>query len=692
MDLLDQLDSTLGGEEVDIITFAESPKFCNSKLYPRQKLLLKLMFLEDLSPAEDRILDYWIAGGNGGNEIEVPSNIRERIEWLKSNGYKHFPEVVLVGGRRCSKGHVTAIAMAKLMYDAMRLGDPGKHYGIEKDKTIVFSVVAAAQDQAKEMQYSDFRNRVESCYAMQNSLGDMQELKFSVLTQRDKDQIALRKKNKRRVDADTASLRGNALPANARTLRGSTTMAIVFDEMAHFQQGENDQSDKEVYSAAKPALAQFGRAAMVFCNSSPYSKVGTFYERFQEGIGQDEDTGEWLNNRIFPIRLPSWALFEGWWEDEDYVNDPDTPNKCITVAPDWDPERKNPDGSYFYCEHDRIAIEAEKVEEASDPIKYRVERRGEFAEVVDAYLDPDLVDRMYLGRPYETEVEEGDEVVIKRYYNGYQVNRNNNSYTFDYYAHIDPSSTTAGFGFALGHVEPFFLRGEHQDHVVFDIIQRWNPQDFPDKVIDWDPILEERLLYCDIFRPKKLTFDEHQTAAPMTWLKNECRKRGIGTNVHVKKPNIQTNWNRAEVFRTALYQDLVHAPHGEPDIDYSSQELKFLQEIKTGRVPRVEHQTVGPIQTKDIADAMMEVVESCIGNEIAISERNLLGETNLRMGGQGGYVAGFTPVPGLNERGARGPMAEHYGRRGNNALASPTRRAFGARPQSRRLPRRRLPI
>lgn len=46
--LLDQFSSTLIKDSVDIITFAEDPKYLGKKLYPRQKTILKIIFLQDL--------------------------------------------------------------------------------------------------------------------------------------------------------------------------------------------------------------------------------------------------------------------------------------------------------------------------------------------------------------------------------------------------------------------------------------------------------------------------------------------------------------------------------------------------------------------------------------------------------------------------------------------------------------------
>ena len=113
LDLLGQLEANFNRKEVGIAEFAESKEFCGRILYPRQRLLLKLFFLEELTEEEERILDLWIAGGRNNNEIEICPNIRERIQWCKDNGYKHFREIVLVGGRRCSKGFITGLSISK---------------------------------------------------------------------------------------------------------------------------------------------------------------------------------------------------------------------------------------------------------------------------------------------------------------------------------------------------------------------------------------------------------------------------------------------------------------------------------------------------------------------------------------------------------------------------------------------------
>src|ERR1700747_2246881 len=97
-DFLSQLESSFDTKPVGIVEFAQSRKFCGKPLYPRQKLLLKLFFLQDLTDYEERVLDYWISGGRHGEEVIVCPGVRERIAWCKEHGYKHFSEIVFGGG------------------------------------------------------------------------------------------------------------------------------------------------------------------------------------------------------------------------------------------------------------------------------------------------------------------------------------------------------------------------------------------------------------------------------------------------------------------------------------------------------------------------------------------------------------------------------------------------------------------
>jgi hypothetical protein len=111
LSVLDTFEAAFKDRNVGIIEFAESDEYCGKPLYPRQRTLLKIIWLEELDGYDEDVLDEWIRGDDP--DVVMCSKIRERRERLISEGYKHFREVMLIGGRRSSKGHLTGISIAK---------------------------------------------------------------------------------------------------------------------------------------------------------------------------------------------------------------------------------------------------------------------------------------------------------------------------------------------------------------------------------------------------------------------------------------------------------------------------------------------------------------------------------------------------------------------------------------------------
>lgn len=692
MDLLDQVESSLTISNIGIQEFAESDQYCNKPLYPRQTVLLKIIFLEELTNEEEDILDFWIAGGRGGGEIIISPNIRERIGYLRERGYHHFREIDLVAGRRASKGFVTGMALSKVMWDTLQLQDPGRHYGIDPEKDIYFSCVAGSEAQAKEFQYADFSSTVESCKAFEPYLAASLETQFAVSTPEDLRRIQQRKARGGKIDKMIARLRGKALAANAGTLRGSATMGLVIDEMAHMIPGESKASADQVYNAATPALDQFGKDGIIFCNSSPYSKVGMFYERYLEAMKPYDPTygpSERISDDIvngdpagFTIQTPSWAYFEGYKKYKSRYQPNHKFDKALTVSPDWDPNELDDDGTPLYSDEDKTQITIARTSEASNPETYKVERRGRFSEVIDAYLNPNMVDRIFDGLP------SGYDGAQRQILTPFRINRGEGARNiYRYKFHLDPSSTTAGFGFAIAHNEEFpDADGRATPHVVFDMVSRWNPKDFPGETIDWSVVINEIIHYADIFRPFEITFDQFQSAEPIQTLQYELRDRGIGsTSVHLKNATLESNWFRAETFKTAINHGLVHAPSEcKAIMPYGpDQELKFLQQKNTGgRYPRVDKQDIGPVTTKDMADCMMECVETLIGNQLQTLMRERAVNAVIAPGAQGGFkIGGNQGGSGSGAQGHPGLAAFYEGlghRVGEQTIpSSPARGSIG---------------
>lgn len=588
INLLDKFSSAMQNKNVGIVEFAESDEFCNKPLYPRQRVLLKLFFLEEMEGWEEDILSEWI--NNPNNEVAISPNIRERRQRLIDENYSHFREIILVGGRRASKGHITGLAIAKKFWDLIALGNPQEHYGIDSDKQIYCTIIAASEDQAKKYQFADARGSLMSCRAMQPYLQRIINTEVHVRTPSDEQkQLDLGHTNFK----VPSSLIVRASAANAATLRGEATIVAVMDEMAHMMEGVSSKSGAdEIFEAITPALDQFGPDALIFQNSSPYTKIGKFYENYCKAMNIDIDSGQKVDSdidyRMLSFQYPSWELYKDWGRDRRF--------KRALVLP---PHQSEP----------------MRIEEQKNPEKFAVERRAQFAEVIEGYLNAEMVDRMFNpfnGRVLHSRTDRsgfGPEAIFK--------------------AHGDPATTDKNFGFALGHIEYYEdEEGREQPHVFFDLIHAWIPSEQKDHTINYLDIQDEIFDWIEKFRPQDISFDQFQSNALMNFLRKKAGEKGISANVHEVTATEKVNAQRADVFKTALNLGLVHAPLDNRYSELAKQELKFLQ--KKGN--KIVHQTVGPVQTKDISDCLMEVVNHLIG-------QYLMPDLSAPMakGGVGGY-------------------------------------------------------
>jgi hypothetical protein len=147
----------------------------------------------------------------------------------------------------------------------------------------------------------------------------------------------------------------------------------------------------------------------------------------------------------------------------------------------------------------------------------------------------------------------------------------------------------------------------------------------------------------NVYRPFEFTFDQFDSTMAIQVLTKELAQQQIGeTIVREVTATANTNMRRALNFRAALNLGRVHAPH--PDtfnptatrnpIELVRNELKFLVE----KNKRVDHQTIGPVKTKDIADCIMEVTDALIGDTVMSLQQGLTG--GPQFGAQGGFGIG----------------------------------------------------
>lgn len=661
----------------DIATFATHQSFCGEKLYPRQITLLKLIYLqtEMMTDYDIEVIEEWRNGFfNPSMAQGVQPDIWERVEYLKNRGYRRFPHIEAVIGRRGSKGKIGGILGAETMAYLYSLDDWQAYYGISPGKDGYLSVVATGKTQATKFQFADIREAITNCEYLQRAISKNQTQAIHIRTPADLRRIAYLRENNIPADYEIATLRAVPMSSQSSTGRGATGFANFYDEFAHMLAGSSSRSGEEVYEAYQPSLDQFGKDSLTYIPSSPFTQTGRFYSLYKEGsvlmasydddtgrVGYERKTSEQLglsdgdaeeaiseltaNPEMLIVQLPSWGLYKDWQRSSELVGH----------------KIKRPIQSY----DDRM-----KRLERSNPEKFKVERASQFASVMNAWLDPQMVDAIF--DPWE-----GQELKFAE----------RGTLRHRYYMHCDPALSGDNFALAIGHSEdaPADEHGDVWPHAVIDYMKVWKPSDYEDGKIDYIQVLHE---ISDIMKrfPSMVmaTFDQWQNQAFIPILRRDFPK----VNVTVENFTASSNLDRMERFKTALNLGWVHAPKDNFFSDQGESllemEMKFLQKDKN----KIDHPGFGPVTSKDLFDCVNVVTDRILKDALDIYNTKMLGlppsvgSTNvneIRSGRAGMGIDGFSRNL-AQTRNARDVLS------GNRESAINRKRGRGAQsvPRSRR--------
>jgi hypothetical protein len=609
----------------DPITFVLSPDYLDrgTIMYPRQATLLKIIFLrlDLLTDYDHKVIDEWEESfRESGNNGIVPG-VRRRMAKLRQKGHRWFRETLLVMGRRAGKGHISGLSMSYVLWNYMAKGDPQRFYGVDRDKKLQAMVFAGKRDQAKATVWQDMVNYItgSACFTPYIR-APLQAEKLSVYAPHDF--VRMRRRAQQGMNPDDVNMATFEIVPKESTLmagRGPTSFMQAYDEMAHVVASGANRAAEEVYGAAKPSLDQFGADAFIIEPSSPWQMLGQFYVNYCNALLVD-DEGEPVYLDMLMVQLASWDIYQDWEIAHEIAVFPEGFTGDLGEYEGQPPLYFNPLRGAIQAYDDQMARE-----EQANPDTFKVERRSHFAVALDAYLNEAKVKEIFA--PWTGRHE---------HYGAPQLGmQSRGRLDLDYKAHGDPSKSNANFGLAMAHAEP---GPDNRLHVVFDKIHHFNPGDFTDHIIDYDEV--EEWIWGNMlspFMPTEMTFDQFNSAQVIQRLGRRSRTASLPkvTQVYEKTATKQHNWKRAEIFKTAVNMGWVHAPYYEQ----AELELRFLQE-KNGVV---DHPDAGPVQTKDVADAMMECVMALIGDQI-VSMRSELGSMRPR----GGMQGGIEPFPGMS--------------------------------------------
>lgn len=594
-----------------IIDFATHKSFCGLNLYPRQQTILKLIYLEteNMTEYDKEVINRWAeAFGDPTAPMGVQQDIWERVEYLKSKGYRRFPHVQAVMGRRASKGVTGGVCGAEGLAYMYSLDNWQEKFGLPDGKDGYMNCIATTQTQAKRFQFADIRQTIERCKYLQPAISTSIDSTITLKTPADKRRALRLKKMGVPVEREIASLHVVALSSNSASGRGSTTFANVYDEFAHMLSGTGStRSSEEVYEGYQPALDQFGIHGFTYMPSSPWTKVGKFYELYVTGTHTIEEYNR-KHKKQLPILDEREATLMADEGLDEVIADP---RMLILQLPSWEPYKdwehapklvgrsfKGP------IQHDPAGDSEEaknmRITEAANPEKFKVERRAQFAEVIDSYLNPRKVEQMF--EPFW-----GGETLTKQEFG---------TFNREYRVHVDPGRSNADFALTVAHIEnPPFPddKGNYWPNVIIDYMKVWKPTDFPDNIIDFTDVTED---IRDIIKRfpsiKKFTFDQWNSAGFISMLRKEF------PTIRFEEVTFSDRGNRerAEYFKSALNLGWVHSYRDEywegNDGCLLELELKFLSE-KNGKVVKQEH---GPITKKDLADTVMEVTVDLLRDQL----------------------------------------------------------------------------
>lgn len=620
--------------------FATHPSFCDQRLYPRQLTLLKLIFLETekMTAYDVDVIEKWRTGFVRHRDVfGVQPDIWERIEYLKQRGYRRFPHIQAVLGRRASKGFIGAILGAEQIAYLITLDNPQAHFNIRESKDCFLNVGATSQTQAQRHQFADIRDVVEGCEFLQPWIAETKDHQMRLRTPADLRRIAAMKAQGVPIEHNIASLWVVALSASSVSGRGATSYANFFDEFAfHVQGTDSTKSSENIYEDWQPSLGQFKKDALTYVPSSPFTKTGKFFELYQLGkilmsnYKDDSGIGEEAAAMAASIRADN---------DMDAVELNADPTKLIFQGASWDLYRDWERGpelvrvEFGAAPEDDLTSEEQQRRKLHNPEKFKVEREGQFAEVLGQYLDSDKVDAMFHA------VQWREPHILERTPFG----------RFDqtYRIHADPSKSGANFGLAVAHTElgPPDADGVRWPHVIYDRLHVWRARDFPvnpetgKHEIDYLQIAREldELLYT-FPSTSKFTTDQFNSVGLLQGLQKK-----YSPNIRVLEDTAteKTNWERAEKFKNAINLGWVHAyvdGFGERGGSLLADECKFLSEVN-GRVVK---QSTGPVTTKDLYDAastvavdlLHESLERWTGGRLTASSYGSTDQRALRTGNE----------------------------------------------------------
>ena len=643
-----ELDLWLGADLVvpDIIEFCLSDKYLRRRLYPRQGTLLKLITLstEAMTQYDYDVIGEWTEEFTRTDNHGVQPDILERLAINKAKGLPWFTEVVGLIGRRGSKGFIGGAMGSFVIWNYLAMFDPQSRFGIDRDKRLTAMVFATKKGSAMANQWKDLVDMVKGAKCFERYLPQSPPSE-SLRIFAPNDFLRIRERQEAGIFERPENLATfEILPKEsaASGARGYTVFMEMFDEYAYVTREVSKSSSEELWTAAKPALDQFKEWAWIYEPSTTWQKIGQLYQNYESAFaisdGKDGyEAGEILHPQIMCTQLESWDPYKDW--------------EIADQIPLYPGDRQRFIGSAMYPKQTTAPQEYDdemKREELRDPENFRVERRSNWASVLDAYFTEEAIERVFEPWPPPPHVPVNERM------------HTSGPFLVEYIGHADPAKVNANFALAMAHV--LYTRDSPLPHVVFDLVTYWSAADFVPITgrheIDYNTVLGDIKDLLTGFAPSQFTFDQGYSNWMIQLLRQWVPNLARPCQVFERTANAQINWKVAETTKVAMNLGLIHCPPDGRAAELLKDELSFMQLITPpgGTMwGRVDHPSSGPVQTSDCYDAFSNVIYSLIGKQVA----DMIGQQLMGSGISGGQAGGLPLSPFANQPSGNENMNEN---------------------------------
>lgn len=543
---------TVIAKPVSIIEFAEvmcSNEHHDFKLYPNQKIALKMYAGEALSVSETAVVEFW------RTQEYVPPDIWERYENATMRG--GFAEFVMVLGRRGSKSFMSSLIACYEIYKLLLKKHPHKHYNMLPNEPITVAVVASTGTQASEALFPKIKSLIAQCKWLRDRIPREGFKSDYIVFQTDGDRELDARMKTEGKNTVTTSVKVQVFNAESGATRGRATIVVIFDEMAHYQNRQGRDNAYNMYEALGPSTADFGKDGRIIAISSPLYEAGQFFDLY---------TGIWEGRKpnSLGLRLPSWVMYE---RAELIDREP-----RFTFA--------------------SLKIDSETIE--FDTPEWWREYGAQFQKNVSIYMIADHVENMFAQA--ETFNWEWQDTGNHIYY---------------YHGHGDPAKNHAGFPLLVGHYDPrvdkvfvdwawrWKVRAKPQE-------QQLDRETFypPNSIIDYEDVENHLQGVFDKFTVRRWTFDQWNSIGSIQRLRKYAAMRGQHTQVEEFTFSGTPEYDAYEKLRNEMRKGRVVCPRWLP----LQRELNNIWD-KGGKIVPAD---AGPVRTKDIADCLAIVVTRCL--------------------------------------------------------------------------------